>query len=285
VFAGMGDFAVPEPVLLDVLGIEVEQVEPAALATEVEAVTEADVRTEMELDRGRYDCRAPESVHARSLRVGLGLRRLLEKGDYDAFSVNFLAFNQSTGPVSTVPFLEISKAMSRGIGYGGEGDVLTAALTGALAQAFDRTTFTEIFCPDWQGGALFLSHMGEINPDVAAGTPRLVEKPFDFTPAQNPAMLACSPKPGRATFVNLAPAPDDEFLLIVAPVEVLDDSEQDAMRDVVRGWIRPDCALETFLETYSWHGGTHHSALVLGDQTDGLTMFAQFAGLDCCIIG
>lgn len=284
-FAGMGDFAVPESVLRDVLGITVDQIGPAELAVQIQSVTDADVAAEMALDRERYDCIAPEAVHARSLRVGLGLRRALENGDYDAFSVNFLAFDQPDGPVCTVPFLEISKAMSRGIGYGGEGDVLTASLTGALARAFGQTTFTEIFCPDWKGHSLFLSHMGEINPDIAADKPRLVEKPFDFTPAQNPAMLACAPQPGPATFVNIAPAPEDEFLLIVAPVEVLEDTHNEAMSNIVRGWIRPDAGLETFLETYSWHGGTHHSALVLGNQVDGLSMLAQFAELDCCIIG
>ena len=55
--------------------------------------------------------------------------------------------------MDTMPFLEISKAMSRGIGYAGEGDLLTAALVGALLAAWPRTTFTEIFCADWKGGS------------------------------------------------------------------------------------------------------------------------------------
>jgi len=34
--------------------------------------------------------------------------------------------------------------MSRGIGYAGEGDVLTAALTGALLSVYPDTSFTEV---------------------------------------------------------------------------------------------------------------------------------------------
>jgi len=174
--------------------------------------------------------------------------------------------------------------MSRGIGYGGEGDVLTASLVGALAQGLGQTTFTEIFCPDWKGDSIFLSHMGEINPDVAAARPRLIEKPFDFTPAQNPAVITCAPRPGPAVFVNLTPGPDDTFSLIVAPVEVLDDTTNEEMQGVVRGWIQSDYPIEDFLEAYSVCGGTHHSALVLGDKSEALEAFAGFADLECYII-
>ena len=62
-----------------------------------------------------------------------------------------------------MPFLEISRLMERGIGYAGEGDVLTAALVGALMKVYAETTFTEMFCPDWKGNSIMLSHMGEIN--------------------------------------------------------------------------------------------------------------------------
>src|SRR5690606_33566174 len=108
---------------------------------------------------------APEDVHRRSVRSGLALRKCLADGNYTAFSMNFLEFQSADGPMDTVPFLEISKAMARGYGYAGEGDVLTASLMGALNKAFGKTTFTEIFCPDWEGDALFLSHMGEVNPE------------------------------------------------------------------------------------------------------------------------
>jgi L-arabinose isomerase len=198
--------------------------------------------------------------------------------------MNFLAFASPDGPVSTVPFLEASKAMSRGIGYAGEGDVLTASLVGALARGFGDTTFTEIFCPDWHGNSLFLSHMGEVNPDIAADRPWLVEKEFPWTAARNPAVLTCAPRPGPAVFVNLAPGPADSFRLVAAPVEVLGDAKSPAMRNSVRGWIRPACKIADFLEAYSQQGGTHHSALVLGDRAEGVAAFARFAGLELCMI-
>ena len=283
-FAGMGDFAVAETILRAVLGISVTQMGTDELVSAVEQVQPEEIEQEMATDRRRFVVDAPEDVHRRSVRLGLGLRRILDTGDYLAFSMNFLAFNSDEGPVDTVPFLEASKAMGRGLGYAGEGDVLTAALVGALNQAFGQTTFTEIFCPDWRGNSLFLSHMGEINPEVAAERPRLCEKDFPWTAARNPAVITCAPKPGPAVLANLAPGPGDTFDLIVAPVEVLGDAVNPELRDSVRGWIRPAKPLASFLEEYSRHGGTHHSALVLGDYTEAIAAFASFAEIEAVVL-
>jgi L-arabinose isomerase len=278
-FEGMGDFALPEPVLAAGLGVRVQQIGLAELDRAVQAVSDAAVSQEIAADRARFACELGEEVHARSVRVGLGLRCLLAEGRHNALSVNFQAFDRADRPANTMPFLEISKAMSRGIGYAGEGDVLTASLVGALARAFGPTTFTEVFCPDWAGDSLFLSHMGEINPAVAGANPlqppRIIEKPFPFGGSLNPAVLTCAVQPGAAVFVNLAPGPDDSFSLIVAPVEVLADTTHPEMQAVVRAWVRPHGGVARFLEAYSRAGGTHHSALLLGDKVEAVAAFGR----------
>lgn len=286
-FAGMGDFSVDERVLSESLGICVDEVDLDVLDKAVAAVSETSVEQEVADDTARFACVLDPAVHRRSVRVGLGLRHLLACGGYHALSVNFQAFDRNDRPADTMPFLEISKAMARGIGYGGEGDVLTAALVGALARGFGDTTFTEIFCADWSGNSLFLSHMGEISPVVARGRPRVFEKPFPFGGARNPAVLTCDVQPGPAVYVNLAPGPDQTFGLIVAPVDVLpeDDTLDPAMQDVVRAWIRPKLDVARFLERNSLAGGTHHSALVLGDRAEALAAFGRLLGMDVTFIG
>ncbi len=284
-FPGMGDFRVADLELYGSLGIQVDQIEPAALLDEVAAVSEVAVESEMAADRLVYVVDAPADVHARSARLGLGLRNYLARFEYNAFSMNFQSFTESEGPLCTVPFLECCKAMARGVGYAGEGDVLTAAFTSALSTAIGENSFTEMFCPDWAGGSIFLSHMGEFNPAVAAGKPRLYEKEFPFTPAQNPATLACAPRSGEATFVNLAPGPEGSYSLIAAPVKVLEDGTHPACKDWIRGWVRPAMELEDFLEEYSTHGGTHHGALLYGDCDDALEAFARASGFEFVYLG
>lgn len=280
-FVGMGDFAAPDRVLEERLGIRVRQIELQPLIEATRGVSEQDVNDEMRLDRERYRVTAPDEVHRRSVRVGLGLRRYLDQHGITAFSANFLVFNRVEGPVDTVPFLEASKAMARGIGYAGEGDVLTAALVGALQSCIGPTTFTEMFCPDWRHGTVFISHMGEVNPKTAAATPVLCEKDFPWTGTRNPAILACAAAPGPAVIVNLAPAPHDTFRLIIAPVDVEQEPEDTAFSAWVRGWLRPRAALERFLESYSRAGGTHHIALTLGVSVEALEQFARYAGIEC----
>ena len=286
-FAGMGDFCVTEDVLAAKLGIDVCQISLDALDKAIGTVTDAAVASEVAEDRDRFSCELPAEDHARSVRVGLGLRHIIESGGYNGFSVNFQAFDRADRPANTMPFLEISKAMGRGIGYAGEGDVLTAALVGALARAFQAVTFTEIFCADWAGDTLFLSHMGEISPAVAGDVPRITAKPFFSGGSMAPAILSCAVKPGPAVFVNLAPGPDDTFSLIVAPVQVLaeDGLLDPSMRDVVRTWVRPQGKVAAFLEAYSRAGGTHHSALVLGERAEAVAAFGRMCGLDVVWIG
>lgn len=285
-FAGMGDFSVASSLLRERFGITVDEVGMQELDQSVNAVADAAVEAEIDLDLQRYDCDLEAETHRRSVRVGLGLRRLLEEGGYGAMSVNFLAFDGTARPADTMPFLEISKAMSRGIGYAGEGDVLTASLVGALAQGFGKTTFTEMFCADWNGGALFLSHMGEISPAVAQSKARLFAKPFFVEGVPAPAVLNCAVKAGPAALVNLAPGPGDSFSLIVAPVEVLAESAHmdPAMRDSIRAWVKPRLPVAAFLEWYARVGGTHHSALVLGDVTEAVCAFGRQIGVDVVTI-
>ena len=281
-FKGMGDFAVEAEALRRALGIRVEQAGLAELTAAIRAVKPAELEAELALDRQQYDVRVEPELHRHATLAGLGLRRLLGAKDYTGFSVNFQIFDKPNSPA--MPFAEISKAMARGIGFGGEGDTLTGSLVGALATGFGATTFTEIFCSDWRGDSLFLSHMGEINPETIAGKPRLALRDFKFLGTHTAAVVGAL-KPGPAVFVNLVPGPKNSFDLLVAPVEMLGDSTREDMQNIVRGWMRPNQPVAKFLEEYSRHGGTHHSALVYGQKVDAVSAFARFAGLGLEVIG
>ena len=281
---GMGDFRVEPGVLRTTLGITAETIMPCDLGPYVEEISDEAIETERQLDLKRYQGSIDPEVHRRSIRLGLGLRRCLEKGNYGAFSINFDAFRDADGPVNTVPFLECCKAMARGIGFAGEGDILTASFVGALSRAYGMTSFAEMFCPDWKGGSIFLSHMGEFNPELAAEKPLLYEKEYSLSPVRNPAALGMAPRPGPATYVNISPGPNDTFRLIVSPVDVLEDGTHPDVAKWIRAWIRPHMKLAAFLEEYSRLGGTHHSALMMGDHRESLAMFARMTDMEFCCL-
>ena len=168
-FEGMGDFQVPEKELETRFGIKVENVKDSFIASVRETVTEQEITEETEKDRQNYDFddSVIEEEYKDFVKGCLTLRKCIEKGGYNAFSVNFL----NAGNVGTMPFTECCKAMARGTGYAGEGDPLTSAFTGAFLSAYPETTFVEIFCPDWKDNKVLLSHMGEMNYAIIEGKP------------------------------------------------------------------------------------------------------------------
>jgi len=126
-FKGMGDFAVPFNVMQSTIGIETVLLDPKVLQSFVPLEDDPEVAKEMADDLEAFVVEDLDmDVHRRSVRAGLAIRRWIEAERLTALTVNFLVVDDSGLP--TMPFLEISKAMARGIGYGGEGDVLTAGL-------------------------------------------------------------------------------------------------------------------------------------------------------------
>ena len=276
-FAGMGDFAVDDAVLRE-MGVETVPCGASQLRDLVPEADDPDVAAEITSDRARFDTSGVAlKSHERSVRAGLAVRRWIEKERLSGFSMNFLAFTKALG-LPVVPFLEASKAMARGIGYAGEGDVLTAALVGALASVYPATTFTEMFCPDWEGNRVYLSHMGEMNVDLAAGKPVFKETPFPWTDADDPVIAVGRFRGGEAVLVDLAPGPDGEFLLIVAPVNIIDVTGDDTMSGSIHGWFEPRMPVAEFLADYSRIGGTHHCALVYGDVARDILCFGEMMG-------
>jgi L-arabinose isomerase len=260
-FPGMGDFSVPLPELKDRIGVEALQIDPGEYRHHLECIEESEISQEIARDREKFDATGlPEEVHLRSVKTGLAVRKWMTAANLTGFTYNFMDITRKNG-FETVPFLEASKAMASGVGYAGEGDVLTAALAGSVMSYYKRTSFTEMFCPDWKDGRVFLSHMGEINTELIPPKSPLVEMDYTFSDTGNPAFVPGRFIGGEGLLINLAPAAGGRFRLILSPVEVDDTGEDTGLTETVRGWIKPPCKLEDFLKQYSLLGGTHHLIL------------------------
>lgn len=285
-FAGMGDFQIPFEEMKRDLGIETVPFDWDRGAEIATSITQTDIDAEYACDQERFeiDPALPRSIYDKAAKAGLVVRKWVEEENLTAFSVNFLSVDGVSGGLPAMPFHECCNAMTKGLGYAGEGDVLTAALVGALMSAFDETTFTEMFCPDWEHGSVFMSHMGEYNYNIADGKPVLQEKPFPYTAAGNTTAAYKTMKGGRAVLINLAPFGNGQYTLILVPGQMLDIQGENKHTKATNGWFKPDVPLENLLETYSQNGGTHHSALVYGDVLDQLKPLADFLGCECVVI-
>ncbi len=285
-FCGMGDFFVPFEELAERFDMEIVQYDHQTAKKRIDGISRQEIDRERRIDEEIFiwDPSVSDVLYDRTAKVSLALRKWVDEQKLTAFSVNFLETAGGNPGLPVMPFTECCKAMVRGIGYAGEGDVLTAALCGALLQFFPETTFMEMFCPDWKGDSIFLSHMGELNYRICNGKPRLTEMIFPYTSAENPTVAYGTFRAGTSVIVNLAPCADGRFTLILALGEMLKVSSENNMEESVNGWFKPRQALPDFLESYSRAGGTHHSVMIYANCLPELVSFAEAMDFDCVII-
>lgn len=275
-FKGMGDFFVLPELLKETIGIETIEASVEDITRFLPLQGDVEVEKELRLDRKNFKIdKQTGRAHLESIRIGLAVKKWIEKENLGAFTMNFSAIDKDSG-FPTLPFLEASKAMARGIGYAGEGDVITAGLVGALLSIYPETSFVEMFCPDWKGGRIFLSHMGEVNASLISGEPKIIEKDLPFIDVGNPVMAAGQLKSGKAIFINLAPG-KDKYTLILSSVEVL-EVKNDRMADTINGWFTPPFAIEDYLAEFSRAGGTHHSVLTYNQEIGVIKDFGKIMG-------
>lgn len=283
-FKGMGDFYITPDELSKAVGAQIVPFDSGEVSQLTASVTDAEVDSEMAHDLSAFDCaKYDKAAHRRTARMGLMVRKWVEKNGLSAYSMNFADVERKRG-FQTVPFMEASKSMARGIGYAGEGDVLTAGLCGALLQLCPEASFAEMFCPDWKGNSIFLSHMGELNPRTAKGKMTLTAKEYSFSNVDAPIMLYGCFKPGAVVLVNLAQTAPGRFTLILSRGEVLDVEVAGNLKESIHGWIRPERPVADFLKKYSMAGGTHHMVLVYGDCMEALHAFGQMMGFEVEIL-
>lgn len=282
-FSGMGDFLASETAMSR-LGVDTVVCDGDELAALRDSVTEPEIRAEYEndcADNGASAVTFEEYAYAE--RIGLAVRKWIEKNGLGAFTMTFLSAGK-VGGFDTMPFSESSKAMARGTGYAGEGDVLTAALVGALSATFENVNFTEMFCPDWKGNAIYMSHMGESNLKLLENR-KTVIKPFPYADGPDPTCILGHMVAGKACVFNLLPNAEDWFDVIICEGEMLELPEKiDNLPTSMNGWFKPNMPVASFLEKYSELGGTHHSALVYGVDAKSLALFAKTLGMKYTII-
>ena len=284
-FDGMGDFLVEDAEMLERFGVKVVYPEQGELAGYRAEVKDADVKAEMAKDLDTlYEIEPVDAEsHERTVRNCLAVRRWIEEHKLSAMTVNFREITEETG-LEIMPFMEACKAMARGTGYAGEGDVLTASLVGALMKGYDEVAFIEIFCPDWKGNTLLLSHMGEYNPKLTSGKCGMKEILFIYGDAKSPVVSYGRYKGGDAVFINLYRTKDD-FRMIISAVDMVEVRPDDDTLEVrVRGWMKPKMPIADFLEAISRVGATHHSALVYGARVSELVYFADLLGIGYDIV-
>jgi L-arabinose isomerase len=267
-FPGMGDFAVDLTQFAATLGCQVVPLSLERLNMLAEQAGGEKVRWLVEEYRREYDLAGDvtgEDLEA-TARIELAMREMVRQESLEALTYQFLALGEDPRTL-TVPFVAASRLMAEGIGFGGEGDVISAAGTWLLNRLSPPASFTEMFTIDFADNSVLMSHMGEANVAMARRDRKIPLRPR-VSPITRTRMgqlsLVTALEPGPATIMSLTQGPHGRWRLIASAAAIADFGPLEALQ-VPHFKLLPAGDVRKFLTDYARAGGPHHLAICLGD--------------------
>jgi len=216
-------------------------------------------------------------------RIELGLRGLLDKGGYKAFTDNF----EDLHGLEQLPGIAVQRLMSDGFGFGAEGDWKTAALVRAMKVMSiglgGGTSFMEDYTYDLRdGGQVLGAHMLEVCPSIAEGKPSAEIHPLSIGGKADPVRLVFTARSGPALNASIVDM-GDRFRMIVNTVKVI-PPEPSPMLPVARAVWVPQPNLKVAAEAWILAGGAHHTGFSQSLTPEHLENFAELAGMEFLLI-
>jgi L-arabinose isomerase len=285
-FQDMGDFAVDETRMAGRWGPHVIRLSIPQLAEMARQADMKEVHASMAADRRTYDV-APEvteQIHLASARLEWAMRKLVREHALGALAHGFRSVIDD-GRFETLPFFGINKLLGEGLGYAGEGDVVTAGHMAQMRQLCGAANFTEIFTVDYVENRMLMMHMQECNPALARRDTkvRLVRKDF-WAPGIEPYLgMYFTLEPGPVTLTCLTTDEDGDLFYIAFETQIMDRRPL-AKLDVPHWIVQLDEPVADFLTRYSMVGGQHHLVSVPGHCSDLLLKLAHLQGFECVCI-
>ena len=280
---GMGDFGLDETAFLAQTGVEVHHLAMKELAGLAKSAPSEAISAQMAEDQRLFQFQEGISAaeHEASSRLEYALRETLKAHGMHGFASHFMAVGDE-GILDTLPFLAASKLLGEGYGFGGEGDVTSAAACALMIELAGAANFTEMFSMDFGGNAALMMHMGEGNWRMARRDEpiHLMRSTLGLVDLRvAPLLLAFSLQPGEATLLSLTTLADGRLKFVVAEGAVADFGYvPDLGRPHYK--FRPDGDLADFLTRFSLEGGSHHQALAYGRWAGTLEKLARLLGIE-----
>ena len=216
-------------------------------------------------------------------RIELGLRAILEAGNFGAFTTTF----EDLHGLDQLPGLAVQRLMGDGYGFAGEGDWKTVGLVRIMKTMAGgkQTSFMEDYTYHLEpGNELVLgSHMLEICPSIAVNRPRIEVHPLSIGGKADPARLVFDGLTGPAICASVVDM-GNRFRLIVNNVETVPSPHAMPNLPVARVLWKPEPSLRVAAETWIQAGGAHHTGFSLALTASQLIDWAEMAKIECVVI-
>ena len=246
------------------LGWQVNTWAVGDLVKEMHGVSEEEIDTMMSEYESRYVMKTEKIDHVRyQAREEIAIQRLLDRERCKAFTNTF----QDLYGMEQLPGLASQDLMSKGYGYGGEGDWKVAALTAVMkARGVNEnggSTFREDYSYHVVKGQEYSlgAHMLEVCPSVAAGKPCIETHPLSIgMNEKDPARLVFEGKAGDAIVVSLIDM-GGRLRLICQDIHCVKPIMPMPNLPVARVMWQAEPSLTTGVECWITAGGAHHTVL------------------------
>ncbi len=229
----------------------------------VNDVTDAELAAKMVEYKEKYEI-VSDNIEAieYQARMEVAMENLFDKEGINAYTNTF----QDLYGLKQLPGLASQNLMSKGYGYGGEGDWKTSALmsiTYAMSEGTPQAcSFIEDYTYHMEKGNEFVlgAHMLEVSPSITKEKARIDVFPLGIGNREDPARLLFEAKPGSALLVTIVDM-GNRFRLIAHDVECVSVGNKMPKLPVAYAAWKPEPDFITGNEAWILAGGTHHSVL------------------------
>ena len=265
------------------LGWQVNTWAVGDLVKEMNSVTESEINALVTEYKSNYDI-ATENIEAirYQAKEEIAMEKMLSREGCIAFSNTF----QDLYGMEQLPGLASQHLMSKGYGYGGEGDWKVAAMTAIMKAMGENENGESSFMEDYtyhliKGSEYILgAHMLEVCPSIAAGKPRIETHHLGIgMNEKDPARLVFEGKEGSAIVVSLVDM-GGRLRLICQDVECVKPIMDMPNLPVARVMWKPAPNLLTGIECWITAGGAHHTVLSYDVSAEQIKDFANMMQIE-----
>ncbi|PFG36527.1 L-arabinose isomerase [Flavimobilis soli] len=217
-------------------------------------------------------------------RQEVALEGFLTELGAKAFTTNF----EDLGALRQLPGIAVQRLMSKGYGFGAEGDWKTAVLVRAAkvmgAGLPGGASLMEDYTYDLTPGdeRILGAHMLEICPSLTTSTPRVEIHPLGIGGKEDPVRMVFDTDPGVGVVVSLADM-RDRFRMTANVVDLVEHPPLPNL-PVARAVWKPRPDFTTSAEAWLTAGGAHHTVLSTAAGVEAFEVFAQIARTELLVI-
>lgn len=264
------------------LGWQVNTWATGDLVKEMDKVTEAEIDALVEEYKKLYEIATDnmESVRYQA-KEEIAIERILVREGAKAFSNTF----EDLYGMKQLPGLASQHLMSKGYGFGAEGDWKTAGMTAIVKAMYPdgAASFMEDYTYDYKHELILGSHMLEVCPTIAAEKPRIEVHDLGIGGKEAPARLVFEGRAGDAKAISLIDA-GGRLRLIVQDVTCEKPFQSMPNLPVARTMWKPQPSFLAGLECWIIAGGAHHTVLSYDITDEVIRDFARIMGIELVTI-